>query len=121
MRGVARDGVEAKRQERIEHCGVVDRAGRDAESERFEGCNQRAREEEVLDAYAVEADASPPGRERMYPVVGDDDQPCAKAELGGQLAGTGPEADHLGPLPRRVVAKALAEGSGGAACQGRVG
>jgi hypothetical protein len=121
VRGVARDGVEAKRQERLEHCGVVDRACRDTESERLEGCDQRAREEEVLDAYAVEADASPPGCERMYAVVGDDDEPCPEPELGRQLACGGPEADHLDPLPRRVVAKALAESSGGAACEGRVG
>src|SRR5437870_2732235 len=100
---------------------MVDRAGRDAESERSEGRDQRAREEEVLDAYAVEANASPPSCERMYAVVGDDDQPCPEAELGGQLACTRPEADHLGPLPRAVVAKALAEGSGGAACEGWVG
>jgi hypothetical protein len=75
----------------------------------------------VLDAYAVETDASPPGCERMYAVVGDDDQPRPEVELGGQLACTGPEADHLGPLPRRVVAKALAEGSGSLACEGWVG
>ena len=49
-RGVACDGVEAKRQERLEHCGVVDRAGRDAESGRSEGRDQRARKEEVPDA-----------------------------------------------------------------------
>jgi len=121
VRGVACDGVEAKRQERLEYCGMVDRAGRDAESKRLEGCDQRAREEEVLDAYAVETDASPPSCERMYAVVGDDDQPCPKAELGGQLACTGPEADHLDPLPRRVVAKALAKSLGGAACEGRLG
>ena len=30
-------------------------------------------------------------------------------------------ADHLGPLPRRVVAKVLAESSGGATCEGWVG
>jgi hypothetical protein len=69
----------------------------------------------------VEADASPPGRERVDAVVGDDHQPRAKAELGGQLAGTGPAADHLAPLARRVVAKALAESLGGAACEGWVG
>jgi hypothetical protein len=102
-------------------CGVVDCAGRDAESERLKGCDQRAREEEVLDAYAVETDASPPGCKRMYAVVGDDDESRPKAELGGQLACTGPEADYLGPLPRRVVAKALAESSGSVACEGRVG
>ena len=62
-----------------------------------------------------------PGCERVHAVVGDDDQPRPEAELGGQLACTGPEADHLGPLPRRVVAKALAESSGGAACEGWVG
>ena len=57
----------------------------------------------------------------MYAVVGDDDQPRPKAELSGQLAWTGPEADHLGPLPRRVVAKALAERSGSVACEGWIG
>jgi len=119
--GVACDGVEAKRQERREQCGVVDRAGRDAQSERSESCDQRAREEEVLDAHAVEPDASPPRCERVYAVVADGDQSRPKAELGCQLACTGPEADHLGPLPRRVVAKALAERSGGAACEGWVG
>jgi hypothetical protein len=41
VRVVACDGVEAKRQERLEYCGVVDRAGRDAESDRSEGCDQR--------------------------------------------------------------------------------
>ncbi len=81
----------------------------------------RAREEEVLDAHPVEPDASPPGSERMYAVVGDDDQSRAKAERGGEFARTGPEADHLGPLPRRVVAKALTEHSSGAACEGWVG
>jgi len=45
----------------------------------------------VLDAYAVERDASPPGCERVYAVVGDGDQSSPKAELGGQLACTGPE------------------------------
>ena len=75
----------------------------------------------MLDADAVEADASRPGCERVYAVVGDDDQPCPEAEPGGQLACTGPEADHLGPLACRVVAKALAERSGGAACEGWVG
>jgi hypothetical protein len=90
-------------------------------SERSESCDERAREEEVLDAYAVEPDASPPGCERVYAVVGDGDQSNPEAGLAGQLACTGPEADHLGRLPRRVVAQALAEGAGGAACEGWVG
>jgi hypothetical protein len=93
---------------------------RDAQSERSESCDERAREKEVRDAYAVEPDAPPPGCERVYAVVGDGDQSNPKAELAGQLACTGPEADHLGPLPRRVVAQALAEGAGGAACEGWV-
>jgi hypothetical protein len=38
---------------------------RDAQSERSESCDARAREEEVLDAYAVEPDASPAGCERV--------------------------------------------------------
>jgi hypothetical protein len=54
----------------------------------------------------------------MDAVVGDDDQPCPEAERGGQLACTRPEADHLRLLPRRVVAKALAESSGSVAGEG---
>jgi hypothetical protein len=50
---IACNRVDAKRQRRREDRGVVDCAGRDAEPERSEVCNQRAREEEVLDAYAV--------------------------------------------------------------------
>jgi hypothetical protein len=101
--GVGCDGVEAKRQERREDRGVVDCAGRDAEPGGSEVCNQRAREQEVLDAYAVQADASSPRGECAYAVVGDDHQPRPEAELGGELACTGPEADDLGPLPPWVV------------------
>jgi len=119
--GVACDGVEAKRQERRKDRGVVDRAGRDAEPGGSEVCNQRAGEEEVLDAYAVQADVASPSSERVYAVVGDDHEPRPEAELGGELACTGPEADDLGPLPRWVVAKTLADGSRGAACEGWVG
>ena len=57
----------------------------------------------------------------MYAVVGDDHQPRSEAELGGELAGVGPEADDLGALPRWVVAETLADGSCGAACEGWVG
>jgi hypothetical protein len=56
----------------------------------------------------------------VYAVVGDDYEPSPEAELGGELACTGPEADDLGPLPRWVVAKSLADGSRGAACEGWV-
>ena len=80
-----------------------------------------SREEEVLDAYAVQADVASPGGECVDAVVGDDHQPRPEAELGGELACTGPEADDLGPLPRWVVAKTLADGSRGAACEGWVG
>ena len=62
-----------------------------------------------------------PSGERVYAVVGDDQQPRPEAELGGELAGTGPEADDLGPLPRWVVAQTLADGSRSAACEGWVG
>src|SRR5450755_261511 len=100
---VARDGVEAKRQERREDRSVVDGAGRDAETGGSKVCDQGAREEEVLDADAVQADASSPGGECVHAVVGDDHQPRPETELGSELACTGPEADHLGPLPRGVV------------------
>ena len=75
----------------------------------------------MFDADAVQADVSPPGGECVCAVVGDDHQPRPEAELGGELACTGPEADDLGPLPRLVVAKTLADGSRGAACEGWVG
>jgi hypothetical protein len=75
----------------------------------------------VLDAYAVQANVSSPGSECVYAVVGDDHQLRPEADLSSELACTGPEADHLGPLPRRVVAKTLADGSRGAACEGWVG
>ena len=63
----------------------------------------------------------PQAASAWYAVVGDDHQPRPEAELGGELASTGPEADDLGPLPRWVVAKTLADGSRGAACEGWVG
>jgi hypothetical protein len=97
------DRVEAKRQERREDRGVVDGAGRDAEPGGSEVADQRAGEEEVLDADAVQADVPRPGGECAYAVLGDDHQPRAEAELGGELACAGPETDDLGPLPRRVV------------------
>ena len=57
----------------------------------------------MLDADVVRADASSPDRESVDEVVGDDHEPRAEAELGGELACTGPGADDLGPLPRGVV------------------
>ena len=74
----------------------------------------------MLDADAVQADVSSPGGECVYAVVGDHHQPRPEAELGGELACTRPEADDLGPLPRWVVAKTLADGSRGAAREGWV-
>ncbi|MGI8505840.1 MAG: hypothetical protein ACR2MK_03375 [Solirubrobacteraceae bacterium] len=57
----------------------------------------------VLDAYAVQTYASSPHGECSHAVLGDHHQPRPEAELGSKLTGTGPEADDLGPLPRRVV------------------
>jgi len=89
VRRVACDRVEAKRQKWREDRGVVDGTGRDAEPRGLEVCDQRAREEEVLDAYAVQADALSPDGECVDAVVGDDHEPRAEAELGGELACTG--------------------------------
>ena len=74
----------------------------------------------MLDADAVQADVSSPSGECVDAVVGDDHQPRPEAELGGELACAGPEADDLGPLPRWVVANTLADGSRGAVCEGWV-
>ena len=45
----------------------------------------------------------------------------ARKPSSATLAYIGPEADDLGPLPRWMVAKTLADGSRGAACEGWVG
>ena len=53
-RSVAGDGVEAQRQQPRKQRGVVDGAGTDAEPGRSQGPDERGREEEVLDADAVQ-------------------------------------------------------------------
>ena len=53
-RSVAGDGVEPQRQQPREQRGVVDGAGTDAEPGRSQGADERGREEEVLNADAVQ-------------------------------------------------------------------
>ena len=82
-RSVAGDGVEPQRQQPREQRGVVDGAGTDAEPGRSQGADERGREEEVLNADAVQPRCLRPAGERVDAVVGDDDQACPEAPVGG--------------------------------------
>ena len=68
-RSVAGDGVEPQRQQPAEQRGVADGAGTDAEPGRLQGADQRGREEEVLDADAVQPGCLRPAGERVDAVV----------------------------------------------------
>jgi glycerophosphoryl diester phosphodiesterase len=56
------------------------------------GTDQRGREEEVLNADALQPSCLRPAGERVDAVVGDDDQARPEAHLGGELARAREEA-----------------------------
>ena len=62
-----------------------------------------------------------PGGERVEAVVGDDDQACPEAQVGGELACGREEAEDLAACPRGVVGESVADRSGGAPRERGVG
>jgi hypothetical protein len=75
----------------------------------------------VLDADAVQPDGLRPAGERVGAVVGDDDEACPEAQVGGELACGGEEAEDLAACPRGVVGEPVADRSGGALRERGVG
>lgn len=75
----------------------------------------------MLNADAVQPRCLRPAGERVDAVVGDDDQACPEAHLGGELARAREEAKDLGACPHRVVGESVTDRSGGALRERGVG
>ena len=75
----------------------------------------------MLNADAVQPSCSRPAGERVDTVVGDDDQACPEAPVGGELARAVEETEDLGACPRGVVGESVTDRSGGAPRERGVG